>query len=173
MRPLIACQFNHLSFDRVPDDSSRPMHQVFDILSYQTTNSYPFPTFWSATDDITSLIRVLPPEQDLFFYRESFQRRSALFSFPMVPDEVTEVEIRKFLVNVEQNATSRPDYLALLFATLALGLHDGVFDKLGEKWAPGSMESETRKGDIYGSSPIPNLFDVLLTYLQWLPPCIV
>ena len=96
---------------------------------------------------------MLPSEQELFFYRESFQRRSVLFSFPTCPDEVTEVEIHQFLQNPEQNASNRPDHLALIFATLALGLHDGVFDKLGEKWATASMDIETRKGDIYGIVP--------------------
>ena len=67
----------------------------------------------------------------------------------MLPEEVTEGEVRKFLQNLEHNAALYPDYLALLFATLALGLHDGVFDKLGEKWAAGSMEAESKKGDVY------------------------
>lgn len=122
----------------------------FDVFAYQTTDSYPFPTLWSANEDISCLCRLLPPEQELLFYRESFQRRSVLFSFPMLPDKVTEGEVRQFLQNLDQNASKSPDQLALLFATLALGLHDGVFDKLGEKWAVGSMDIETKKGDIYG-----------------------
>ena len=136
---------------------SRPQHQEVDISAFQTTNSYPFPTLWSAKDDTSSLVRLLPPEPDLFFYLESFQRRSILFSFPMVPDEVAAIEVRRFLQNLENNAALYPDYLALLFATLALGLHDGVFDKLGEKWAVGSMETESKKGAVYGwySSPRP------------------
>ena len=67
---------------------------------------------------------------------------------------MNEAEVTHFLQNLEQNASNRPDQLALLFATLALGLHDGVFDKLGEKWAPSSMEMETRKGDIYREDPL-------------------
>lgn len=39
--------------------------------------------------------------------------------------------------------------LALLFATLAQGLQDGVYDRNGGKWVAGSVEAETKKGDIY------------------------
>ena len=72
-----------------------------------------------------------------------------LFSFPHVPDKVTEPEIRGFMENLEHNAALYPDLLALLFATLALGLQDGVYDKCGEKWTAGTVETESKKGDVY------------------------
>ena len=156
--PADAHQFNHLSFERAQRHSSRQQHQEIDVFAFQGNNSYPFPTLWSARDDTSSLVRLLPPEQDLFFYLESFQRRSILFSFPTAPEEISEPEVRKFLQNVEHNASLYPDYLALLFATLALGLHDGVFDKLGEKWPPSNMEAESRKGDVYSECvPLPQV----------------
>ena len=39
--------------------------------------------------------------------------------------------------------------LALLFATLAQGLQDGIYDRNAGKWVAGSVETETKKGDIY------------------------
>ena len=42
--------------------------------------------------------------------------------------------------------------LALLFATLAQGLQDGVYDKYGEKWVAGGVETESKKGDVYSKS---------------------
>ena len=51
--------------------------------------------------------------------------------------------------SLEHNAALYPDYLALLFAALAQGLQDGVFDKFGGKWTAGHVESESKKGDVY------------------------
>ena len=119
----------------------------------QTATSHPFPTLWSAKDHTSPLIRLLPPEQDLFFYLDTFQRRSLCFSFPHIPEEVTAPEVRNFMESLEHNAALYPDYLALLFATLAQGLQDGVYDKFGGKWTAGNVESESKKGDVYSEHP--------------------
>ena len=95
------------------------------------------------------MVKLLPPEQDLFFYLDAFQRRAQFCSFPHVPDQCTNNEVRRFLENLEHNAALYPDMLALLFATLAQGLQDGVYDKFGGKWVAGSVEQESKKGDVY------------------------
>ena len=123
------------------------------VLALQTSTSYPFPTLWTAAEDTASLTRLLPSEQELHFYLESFRHRSVLFSFPRLPDELTEAEVQQFLQNLGHNASVYPDQLALLFAALALGLQDGVFDKFGSKWTAGSVEAEAKKGDVYGKLP--------------------
>ena len=111
--------------------------------------SHPFPTLWTAKDDTSTLIKLLPPEEDLFFYVDAFQRRAQASSFPHVPDECTHAEVQHFLENLEHSAALHPDMLALLFTTLALGLQDGVYDRCGEKWVSGSVEGESKKGDVY------------------------
>lgn len=68
-----------------------------------------------------------------------------------MPDQCTNNEVRRFLENLEHNAALYPDMLALLFATLAQGLQDGVYDKFGGKWVAGSVEQESKKGDVYSS----------------------
>ena len=142
-------QFTHLSFDRRPATLARPVPPRGDIFAGQMITSHPFPTLWSAKDDTSTLIRLLPPEPDLFWYLDSFARRSQCFSFPLVPEQVTVSEVRRFLVGLEHNAALYPDILALLFAALAQGLQDGVYDKSGQKWTAGNVESESKKGDVY------------------------
>lgn len=70
-----------------------------------------------------------------------------------MPEQCSESEVQRFLDNVEQNATLHPNMLALLFATIAQGLQDGVFDRNGGKWIAGSVEAETKKGDVYRMGP--------------------
>ena len=52
--------------------------------------------------------------------------------------------------------------LALLFATLAQGLQDGVFDKFGGKWVVGSVEQESKKGDVYSQYQLIRTLLILL-----------
>ena len=151
-RQTDSTQFTHLSFDRRPANLARPVPQGGDIFAFQMATSYPFPTLWSAKDDTSTLIRLLPPEQDLFFYLEAFERRCQSFSFPYVPQQVTVPEVRRFVESLEHNAAVYPDMLALLFAALAQGLQIGVYDKFGEKWVAGNVESESKKGDVYSES---------------------
>ena len=120
-----------------------------DIFAFQLTTSHPFPTLWSAKDETAGLVELLPSNEDLHFYLGSFHRRVQSCSFPHVPDECTEAAIPRFLDNVEHNAAVHPNMLALLFATLAQGLQDGVYDRNGEKWVAGSVEAESQKGDVY------------------------
>lgn len=119
------------------------------MFAFQLTTSHPFPTLWSAKDETAGLVELLPNNEDMHFYLGSFQRRVRSCSFPHVPEECTEAEIRRFLENVEHHAAVHPNMLALLFATLAQGLQDGVYDRNGEKWIAGSVEAESQKGDVY------------------------
>jgi len=57
--------------------------------------------------------------------------------------------------NVEHNAALHPDMLALLFATLAQGLQNGVYDKYDGKWIAGTVEAELKKGDVYSKHQTP------------------
>ncbi|KAL2051402.1 hypothetical protein ABVK25_008269 [Lepraria finkii] len=142
-------EFAHLAFDRNSANLTHTLPRGTDIFAFQLATSHPFPTLWSAKDDTSTLIKLLPPEPDLFFYLDVFQRRAQTCSFPHVPDECTSNEVRRFLENVELNAALHPDMLALLFTTLAQGSQDGVYDKYGGKWVAGSVEAESKNGDVY------------------------
>lgn len=142
-------QFAHLSVDRNAANLGHSVPRGADIFAFQLTTSHPFPTLWSAKDETAGLVELLPSGEDLHFYLGSFQRRVQSCSFPHVPEECTEAEIRGFLENVEHNAAVHPNMLALLFAALAQGLQDGVYDRNGEKWIAGSVEAESQKGDVY------------------------
>lgn len=120
-----------------------------DLFAFQLTTSHPFPTLWSAKDETAGLVELLPSTEDMHFYLGSFQRRVRSCSFPYLPEECTEMEIHRFLENIEHNAAAHPNVLALLFATLAQGLQDGVYDRNGEKWVAGSVDAESQKGDVY------------------------
>ena len=142
-------QFSHLSFSRLSSTYPLTMDRAPDVFSFHVATSHPFPTLWSAKDDTSTMTKLLPPDEDLYFYVDAFQNRARAASFPYVPEESTHVEVQKFLDNLEHNAALHPDTLALLFCTLALGLQDGVYDRCGEKWVAGSVEAEAKKGDVY------------------------
>ena len=120
------------------------------MFEFQMAASHPFPTLWSAKDGTSSLVQLLPSKEDIFLLIEGFQCRAQSCSFPHLPEECTRREIERFLENVETNAQVHPDMLALLFSTLALGVHNAAYDRYGGKWVAGAMEDETKKGDVYG-----------------------
>jgi len=130
------------------------VHRGSESSALHIITSHPFPTLWSAQDDTSTITRLLPPEQDLYYYIEAFQARAQACSFPYVPEECTTVEVKRFIDGLEHNAACYPDMLALLFATLAQGVQNGIYDKDGEKWVAGSVEAESKKGDVYSKSPL-------------------
>ena len=115
---------------------------------------YPFATMWNQNSGSVALLDCLPSDEDIFCYLESFQRRAQSCSFPHTPEECTVDEVKRFLSNKEHNAFVHPDMLALLFATLAQGLQNGVYDRCGGQWVEGAMEAELQKGDVYGEFPV-------------------
>ncbi|KAF2815918.1 uncharacterized protein BDZ99DRAFT_362677, partial [Mytilinidion resinicola] len=135
---------------------SHSMPRGADMYASQNTPAYPFATMWLAVPrpqvdgGIHALLHCLPPKEDLFRYLDAFQNRAQSCSFPHVPDEVTGTEIERFLSDTRTNAEMFPDMLALIFAALALGSQNGVFDKCNGKWVAGAMETEQKNfGDIY------------------------
>ena len=124
-----------------------------DIFAYQDAPLYAFPTLWRADGGAVALLTCLPPKEELLGYLDSFQRRAQSCSFPHVPEEITNREIDRFLADAENNAFRHPDMLALIFAALAQGLQNGVYDQSGGEWIAGAMEAEAWKGDLYGMMP--------------------
>ena len=146
-------QFTHLSVEQQRGGLYYPAAQGNELFPFTTTASHPFPAWWSAKDETIGLVGLLPAKEDVLVYLRAFQRRALSCSFPLVPEECTEHEIQRFLENVEYNATVHPNMLALMFATLALGLQDGIYDSHGEKWIAGVVEAESRKGDVFREQP--------------------
>lgn len=126
-----------------------------DIYAPQNAAAFPFATMWPAVPQvcIPALLQCLPPKDELLGYLDAFQNRAQSCSFPHVPDEITKIEIERFLKDARENAEMFPDMLALLFAALAQGSQSGVYDKYGEKWVEGAMEKEQRNGDVYSGAP--------------------
>lgn len=114
--------------------------------------AFPFPTVWPAGDEITCLLGVLPSEDDIMGYLDSFQRRVQACFFPHMPEECTQPEIKRFLANVEHHAVTNSDMFALLFATMAQGLQNGIYDRCGERWIAGAVDVESQRGDVFGRS---------------------
>ena len=102
--------------------------------------------------DYRGLLDCLPEQGELMEYLDAFQKRAQACSFPHVPSEITKTEVERFLSDKRKNAEAFPDMLALLFAALALGAQHGVWDRHGGKWAPGAMEQEVNKANVYSES---------------------
>lgn len=88
----------------------------------------PFPVIINFTD-IAQVVELLPEREALFACLDLFQRRAQACSFPRMPDDVTEREVKRFLSDRERNVELFPDMLALIFATLATGLQMSKYDK--------------------------------------------
>ena len=120
-------------------------------LQIQPTN--PFPTFWRTAEGTATLVNLLPKDhQEIFQLLDASQRSGQLCSLPHVPDECTEFEVQRFLTNLEENSEHHPDMLALLFAKLAQGIQNGVYNKYGGSWHAGAMEADSRLGNAFSSS---------------------
>lgn len=121
-----------------------------DMVAFQVQPTNPFPTFWRTAEGTATLINLLPKDHsEIFLYLNAFQRRVQSCSFPHLPDELTEHEVQRFLSNVKESSEQHPEMLALLFATLAQGIQNGVYDKYGGAWHGGMMETECRLGNAF------------------------
>ncbi|KAI9815597.1 MAG: hypothetical protein M1832_005458 [Thelocarpon impressellum] len=120
-----------------------------DVFAFQDAPCFPFGTFWRADGLGPAPVHCLPPRDEIFAYLDAFQKRAQSCSFPHVPEEITRKEVERFLENSHDNAVRHPAMLALIFAALAQGLQNGVYDKSGGRWVAGAMEAEAWKGDMY------------------------
>ncbi|KAI4183645.1 MAG: hypothetical protein L6R41_005281 [Letrouitia leprolyta] len=150
LRFVEAVQFANLSVNGQPANLTHLVPRGTDMVAFQIQPANPFPTFWRTAEGTATLINLLPKDhQEILFYLRAFQRRGQACSFPHLPDEFTEIEVQRFLENVKENADQQPEMLALLFATLAQGIQNGVYDKYGGAWHGGMMESECKLGNAF------------------------
>ncbi|KAL8950063.1 MAG: hypothetical protein Q9222_003886 [Ikaeria aurantiellina] len=143
-------EFANLSVNGQPANLTHLIPRGTDMAAYHIRPSNPFPAFWRTAEGTQGLINLLPKDhQEIFFHLNAFQRRAQYFSFPHLPSQCSEREVRRFLANLKDDAEQHPDTLALLLATLAQGIQHGVYDKYGGAWHSGTMESESRLSNAF------------------------
>lgn len=118
--------------------------------------SYPFQMISVGDNTAAALTSILPSDEEIFQYLELFKKRAQSCSFPHVPDEVTKKEVERFLEDRENNAMKAPDMLGLIFATLAVGMQIGVFDRNGQSWLRAPIEASHRQSECYRESSLNN-----------------
>ena len=99
-----------------------------------------------------ALLVLLPSDGEIFQHLEHFEKRAQSCSFPHVPDEVTKIEVERFLADRRSNANKAPDMLALIFAALAVGMQIGVYDRNGSQWTQASMDESHIAGKAWRKS---------------------
>jgi hypothetical protein len=125
------------------------MPRVLDMYTPRNPPTYAFPTIFSAALGALPLLDCLPGKEELLEYLSAFERRVNVCSFPYVPVEISRSEVERFLADPKKNAQMCPDFLALLFAAIALGAQHSVWDKAGGQWDPDLLDMESRKGNVY------------------------
>lgn len=121
-------------------------------LALQYGTLYPFPTHWLWSNETISPVNEIPLEGVISSCLQSCQDRAQAFSFPHVSASCTPAVVKGFLDNIEHNAQTEPDMLALLFATLAHGMQNGVYDRCGQTWIAGAVENSYRQGDVWSTA---------------------
>jgi hypothetical protein len=125
------------------------MPRALDIHTPRNPPTYAFPTIFSASSGAHPLLDCLPARAELLEHLGAFETRVNICSFPYVPVEISRNEVERFLADPKKNAQMSPDFLALLFAAIALGAQHSVWDKGGGRWDIDVMSIETRKGNVY------------------------
>jgi hypothetical protein len=125
------------------------MPRALDIYAPRNPPTYAFPTIFSAASGVLPLLDCLPVKEELLEYLSAFERHVSICSFPYVPVEISRSEVERFLVDSKKNAQMCPDFLALLFAAIALGAQYSVWRKAGGRWDADLLDIESRKGNVY------------------------
>lgn len=111
--------------------------------------AYAFATIFSAFPDecIPQPLSFLPTRPGIQDYLDAFERRVSID----MAAEVSIVEFEGFLSDARSNSHSCPSMLALLFAILALGAQQSVWNKTEARDAV-KIEAEAQKGNVYSTS---------------------
>lgn len=92
-----------------------------------------------------SLLQLLPENEELYGMFDELEARAHRGSFPYLPHSTSFEGMKDFLNAARTNATSRPQVLGLIFATLA------VCERFVRREKRVSREGPT-KNDAYGKS---------------------
>ncbi|MCJ1436203.1 hypothetical protein MMC27_005581 [Xylographa pallens] len=115
----------------------------------QMATTYPFPTLWRAIQGTSGFIDLLPAKHDLFMLLDAFKCGSQAFVLPFIPDECTPQGVEQFLGNFEHNSSVYPDRVALLLATLAVGVICEGHTRNSKRSAIVSKQNYQQKGDLF------------------------
>ena len=127
---------------------------VTKCFPLQMATTYPFPTLWRAIQGTSGFSDLLPAKHDLFILLEAFKCGSQAFCLPYVPEECTSQEVEQFLRNFEHSSTVYPDRVALLLATLAVGVICEGHARNSNRSVLGSKQNYQQKGDLFGMNHI-------------------
>ncbi|KAF2224742.1 fungal-specific transcription factor domain-containing protein [Elsinoe ampelina] len=107
---------------------SHPVQSSITNLLVGTPTVYPFPTIWTTGTWLQGLRSCLEPEEDILNLVDSYNEREDSILTPRFTFGMGRTEVEKFMATFEQNATSFPDTLGLLFAILATELQRIKYD---------------------------------------------
>ncbi|MCJ1379164.1 hypothetical protein MMC17_002264 [Xylographa soralifera] len=115
----------------------------------QMATTYPFPTLWRAIQGTSGFADLLPARNDLFMLLDAFKCGSQALFLPYIPEECSSQEVEQFLGNFEHSFTVYPDRVALLLATLAVGVICEGHAQNGKGSVMGSKQDYQQKGDLF------------------------
>ncbi|USP76229.1 mitochondrial protein cyt-4 [Curvularia clavata] len=117
-----------------------------DIFTPEVAPAYAFATIFSASSDecIPQLLSCLPTKSDIQDYLDAFGHRVSID----MGVEVSREQVERFLSDARGNSQSCPSMLALLFAILALGAQQSVWNK-NTGYDTAKKEAEAQKGNVY------------------------
>ncbi|MCJ1280978.1 hypothetical protein MMC26_000296 [Xylographa opegraphella] len=115
----------------------------------QMATTYPFPTLWRAIQGTSGFSDLLPTKHDLFMLLDAFRYGAQALFLPYIPEECTSPEVEQFLGNFEHSSTVYPDRVALLLATLAVGVVCEGHARNNKRSAMGSKQNYQQKGDLF------------------------
>ena len=162
----------NLLFNEVRQSNAGCNSQIVDLESksvgitkcfpLQMATTYPFPTLWGAIQGTSGFADLLPSKDDIFILLEAFKRGSRAFFFPYIPEECMPPELEQFLRNFEHCSIVHPDRVALLLATLAVGVICEGYEGNAKENAVGSKQNYLQKGDLFGM--VQNLLKYYIMY---------
>ena len=118
-------------------------------MPVEAARAYPFPILEeSSASEMTS--RLLKDHELVYTYLAMFQHRAHSAYFPNMPNESSRSEFERFLVEAEANAVKFPDMLAVIFATMAVGLQVSLWNDSDGRWEADAVYKARMCGDVYG-----------------------
>ncbi|KAF4552782.1 Diphthamide biosynthesis protein 3 [Elsinoe fawcettii] len=124
---------------------THPIRGTSNLLLSEVPTVYPFPTIWTTSNWLEGLRRCLEPEEDILDLLDSYIEREDAILTPRLTFGLGREEVELFLLRFEQNATSHPDVLALVFAILATEIQRKKYDPRDQ-----DVEMDERSDDMKG-----------------------
>ncbi|KAF2151802.1 hypothetical protein K461DRAFT_157483 [Myriangium duriaei CBS 260.36] len=143
----VVADLNTVSSDSNIKSLSHPPVGAHEIFSGGGPTVYPFPTIWTTGTWIQGLYSCLEPWESIADLITSFSERENSVLFPKMAMPVSLADVENFIADFENNATTFPDSLALIFAVLACEMKRREYDSTSDRGesARGDSEAEMRR----------------------------